>query len=84
MSEYGCLDEAWETLSALLEDSGIPKSVRGKIKHAFDSLNDKSKEVKVRVNQALQDLDEVAEDPNTPSIARTQVWSIVSGLESKA
>jgi len=78
------IDEARSVLEALVMDPTVPKGVKSKIRRAFEALKENGKEAGVRVNQALQDLDEVADDPSTPSLTRMQIWSIVSALEQKA
>tara|TARA_Y100000310_G_C20393081_1_gene673741 strand:+ start:425 stop:673 length:249 start_codon:yes stop_codon:yes gene_type:complete len=78
------IDEAKSILKSLTEDPNVPKGIKVKIKKAVESLNENDKDVGVRVNQALQDLDEVADDPSTPSLTRTQIWNVVSALEQKA
>jgi uncharacterized protein len=77
------LEETIDSLKEILDDPSIPKNVKSKIKQAIDALKEEGKSKEIRVNQALQDLDDVADDPNTPSLTRTQVWNVASSLESK-
>ena len=78
------LQEAASTLSSIVKDPSIPKSIKIKINKAIQALSEGDKEINIRVNEALQDLDDVAEDPNTPSFTRTQIWNVVSSLESNS
>ena len=74
---------ALEVLLLIEQDASVPKNVRTKIKDILTSLQDqtgKSKEVKV--DHALQQLSDIGEDPNLPSYTRTQIWNVVSALES--
>ena len=74
---------AIEVLLLIEQDASVPKNVRTKIKDILTSLQDqtgKSKEVKV--DHALQQLSDIGEDPNLPSYTRTQIWNVVSALES--
>lgn len=71
-----------ELLRQIAEDRTVPKNIRENAQKALDSLNDESNEVSVRVDKAVQLLDESSDDPNIPVYTRTQVWNIVSHLES--
>ena len=72
-----------EVLTVIEQDNSVPKNVRTKIKGAINSLqenNGKSHELKI--DQILQQLDDLSEDPNLPPYTRTQIWNVVSTLES--
>lgn len=75
-----------ETIDLLLQiekDSTVPKNVRSKVKIAISILENQSEqEMDVKINKVLQELEEISEDPNTPIYTRTQIWNIVSSLES--
>ena len=67
-------------LKELLEDSAVPKNVREKIETVIKTLEEDGDE-SLKVNKALNDLDEVADDVNMQPYTRTQIWNIVSMLE---
>jgi len=67
-------------LNELQEDVTVPKNVRIKIEAIIDSLKGDST-LSIKVNKALNDLDEIASDVNLQSYTRTQIWNIVSILE---
>ena len=72
-----------ENLKIIEQDSTVPRNVRSKIKSAITALedpNDSSKSVKK--DRALQELDDLSDDPNLSSYTRTQIWNVVSTLES--
>jgi uncharacterized protein (UPF0147 family) len=71
-----------EELSIILEDDSIPKNVRTRIEAAITSLQDSEVEESLRANKAIQELDNVSEDPNMPSYIRSQLWGIISQLET--
>ena len=71
-----------EELTEILEDTTIPKNVRLKIESAILALQDKEIEESLRANKALQELDDLAENPNIPSYIRPQLWNVVSQLEA--
>lgn len=71
-------------LSIIEEDSSVPKNVRAKVKDAMVSLSEKNgKSSEVKIDQVLQQLDDLSNDPNLPPYTRTQIWNVVSALESK-
>ena len=70
-----------ELLSELENDSTVPRNVKAKISNASKALSD-SIEVSVRVHKALNELDEIADDSNVQPYTRTQIWNIVSILET--
>ena len=69
-----------ESLSLIEQDLSIPKNVSGKVKNAISALEEEGMDNNVKVNKALQELDEIADDPNIPSYVRPQIWNIVSLL----
>jgi uncharacterized protein (UPF0147 family) len=75
------LEPAVEILTQILEDKTVPKNIRENAQESKDSLLNSSEELSVRIDQAVQLLDEISEDPNMPVYTRTQIWSIVSMLE---
>jgi len=68
-------------MDLLLEDTSVPKNIRKAISEAKSKLltND---DLVVRASSAIYSLNEVGEDINMPMHARTQIWSIVSLLET--
>lgn len=72
-----------ETLTELREDASIPKNVKLKIEGIITSLKGSS-DLSIKVDKALNELDEMASDTNMQSYTRTQIWNIVSLLEKSA
>lgn len=69
------------SISELQDDSTVPKNVKEKVQKILETLRDEKAELSMRVDKALQILDDVAEDSNLQSYTRTQIWNIVSMLE---
>ncbi len=65
----------------LVNDSSIPKNIRKSVKDAKDKLSTNDEPV-VRASSAVYALSEVGEDINMPIHARTQIWTILSALET--
>ncbi len=72
-----------ETLTELREDASIPKNVKLKIEGIIVSLKGGT-DLSIKVDKALNALDEIANDTNMQSYTRTQIWNIVSLLEKSA
>jgi uncharacterized protein (UPF0147 family) len=69
-----------EALKEIEADLTVPKNVRSKITEIITSLQEEI-ELSLKVNKALHQLDEIADDMNLHSYARTQIWNIASSLE---
>ncbi|MFH0936264.1 MAG: UPF0147 family protein [Candidatus Woesearchaeota archaeon] len=75
--------EILESLSQIEQDLTVPKNIRSKVKAAMDALQqEKELTLDLRVNKALQELDDLSDNPNIPVYTRTQIWNVVSQLES--
>lgn len=69
-----------EFLEDFKEDNSVPKNVKECIKNIINTLKEDT-DISIKVNKALNDLDEVADDPNLQSYTRMQIWNVVSMLE---
>ncbi len=68
-------------LGELAEDTSIPKNIRKAVTDAKEKVAEAG-DIKVRASTAVYLLDSVSEDINMPMHARTQIWTILSELES--
>lgn len=75
------MDDVVLVLSEVLEDNTVPKNVKIKIQEIIAALKEDT-EVSLRINKALNYLDEISDDNNIQSYTRTQIWNIASLLES--
>ncbi len=73
--------EILDLLSELCNDEDIPRNIRGKIECAINALNCKERDIFMKVDASLQELDDVSENSNLPAFTKTQIYSIVSKLE---
>ena len=83
MKDLEAIQVIVEDLSSIEKDSTIPKNVRLRIKTAIDLLNTNDKNLNLRIDKSIQELGDVADDPNVPPYTKMQIWSVVSQLESK-
>ena len=74
------LQQIIEAVNMLQEDSTVPRNIKEKMKALVTILQDGS-DTSLKVDKALQELDDVADDANLQAFTRTQIWNIVSMLE---
>jgi uncharacterized protein (UPF0147 family) len=70
-------------LKQIAEDRTVPRNIREKVDASIVALQNQKEDIKMRINAAVSNLDEVSNDPNIPMYTRTQVWNIVTALEAK-
>ena len=80
LAEQDLLGDIIETLGDLKEDGVVPKNIKIKVDAIIENLSQES-EISMKVNKALNELDEISDDPNLQAYTRTQIWNIVSMLE---
>ena len=68
-------------LEEVEKDDSVPKNIREKVKNSIEALREENLEMAVKINKALQELDDLSEDPNIPNYTKTQIWNAVSLLE---
>lgn len=75
------LKEIIDLMSSLATDVTVPKNIRKAINDAKIRL-ESNEENNVKVSAAIYMIDSISDDINMPPHARTQIWAIVSALES--
>jgi uncharacterized protein (UPF0147 family) len=69
-------------IQQIANDRTVPRNIRAKCEDSIIILQNMQQEEAIRVNRVVSNMDEVSNDPNIPMYTRTQVWNIVSVLES--
>ena len=69
-------------IQQIANDRTVPRNIRAKCEDSIVILQNMQQEEAIRVNRVVSNMDEVSNDPNIPMYTRTQVWNIVSVLES--
>ena len=69
-------------LTELSGDRKVPRNVRSIITDAIRELKRTDDNITAKVNTTISMLDEVSNDPNIQGYTRTQIWNVVSLLES--
>jgi len=75
------IHSAISALEELKNDNTVPKNIKSKIESIIESLKEE-KEKSIRINKALNELDEISDNNNIQPYTRTQIWNIASLLES--
>lgn len=70
-----------QMIDSVLEDTSVPKNIRKALSDAKGRLNGTEEPI-VKVSAAIYLIEPVSEDVNMPAHARTQIWAIISALES--
>lgn len=76
------VDNITEALKELANDRGLPRNVKAVVENAIKEMHNSKDTVSARINTAISMLDECSNDPNVPGHMRTQLWNVVSMLES--
>lgn len=73
--------EVIEMIDNVGGDTSVPKNIRRALSEAKERLKG-ADELSTRVSAAVYAIEAVSEDINMPMHARTQIWAILSALES--
>ena len=75
------LTEVNELLETLAKDSAISKNIRDIFESICEELKDE-KNISIKIDAALQKVEDLSLDPNLSPYTRTQIWNLTSLLES--
>ncbi|MBD3259356.1 hypothetical protein GF371_01870 [Candidatus Woesearchaeota archaeon] len=75
--------EVVEVLQEVLNDDTVPKNVKARIENAISELQ-RNDDRNIAIHKALNELDELADNTNIEPYTRSQIWNIVSLLESNS
>lgn len=73
--------EIVEFMKEISEDNSFPKNVIQKLNGIMDILNDSS-EISMKVSKAIHELEDIVDDKNLEAYSRTQLYNIISQLET--
>jgi len=82
MAQDADLQEALDEIQNLSHDPFIPKNLKARLQGIIVILRDSSEDRSIRINRALDSLSDLAESSSMPADTRTEVYNIVSMLES--
>jgi len=69
-------------IQQIADDRTVPRNIRTKCEESIKILQNDKEDSAVRINTVISSMDDVSNDPNIPMYTRTQIWNIVSILES--
>ncbi len=71
-----------EILDTIIEEEGVPRNIKRSVTQAKELISEKDeKEVAVKAATAINLLEELVNDPNTPIHVRTLILQAISQLE---
>jgi hypothetical protein len=77
------LEPIVKILTGIIDDRTVPRNIRAAAEEAKKELTEKSNNNwDIRLSSAISTLDEIINDPNMPMYTRTQIWNVVSMLET--
>jgi len=78
------LAAAKELMSAISEDSTVPRNIRAIVADAIAKVSSSQKpsETGVAIGTAIYLLEDISGDINMPSHTRTEIWTVISQLEA--
>ena len=71
-----------EAISDIQQDSTVPKNIKKKLEGVSTMLQTEEGSAAIHINKALDELGEISDDINIQPYTRTQIWNIVSILET--
>lgn len=69
-------------IQQIANDRTVPRNIRTICEESIKILENDKQDFAIRVNTVISSMDDVSNDPNIPMYTRTQIWNIVSLLES--
>ncbi|MBU1199654.1 MAG: UPF0147 family protein [Nanoarchaeota archaeon] len=77
------VEDVIELVSEIIEDQTLPKNIKAKLSQIVAELKEtEDKDVHLKADQCINELEDISSDVNLQPFVRTQIWSIVSMLES--
>jgi len=79
---YEKVQRAITLLQSIVDDTGVPRNIRGAANNAIKMLHNEKLSLGVRAANAISILEEISQDPNMPLHTRVRLWNIISILET--
>jgi uncharacterized protein (UPF0147 family) len=76
------LKELSEYMDEILKDNSVPRNVKKMISEAKQKVDEGKEDLIVRLSSAIYMLDEISSDINMQPYTRTEIWNLISALES--
>ncbi|MDO8642807.1 MAG: UPF0147 family protein [Candidatus Woesearchaeota archaeon] len=82
MTNADDLGQILDAIAELQDDTTVPKNIKTKLQVISTMIKEEKADKRMVINKALDQLGELSEDVNIQAYTRTQLWNIVSMLES--
>ncbi len=76
------VDYAIELMDAILDDNSVPRNIRKATEEARIKISGNESELSVNLSSAIYLMEDISNDINMPAHTRTEIWTIISELES--
>lgn len=76
------IEDVVELMDAVIEDTSVPRNIRKAVDEAKAKILSKGEKKDVGITSALYILEDISNDINMPSHTRTEIWTIITALES--
>lgn len=76
------LSDVLELLEIIVDDPSISKNIRSVLREIKAELENCEGDPAIKIDAALQRIEDLGLDPNLPIYARTQIWNLTSLLEA--
>lgn len=76
----GDINAIADMMGSVSDDNSVPRNIRGAVDEARKTILSATDDV--AISRAIYLLDDVSGDINLPSHARTDIWTIISELET--
>jgi len=77
----GTIDEVQDLLQSLLQDTSLSRNVKEILIEMQEELRNE-RDLGLKINSALQKVEDLSLDPNLSPYVRTQIWNLSTLLES--
>ncbi len=71
-----------ELMEAIIEDTSVPRNIRKAIDEGKEKIKSDDHGIEVGITSAIYIMEDISNDINMPSHTRTEIWTIISELES--
>ncbi len=71
-----------DALNEMKEDNTVPKNVKAKVEKMTECILKGDGDLSLRLNQCVNEFEEISNDVNLQPYTRTQIWNIVALIEA--
>ncbi|HIH09203.1 MAG TPA: hypothetical protein HA254_00880 [Candidatus Diapherotrites archaeon] len=71
-----------ELMDSIMDDTTVPRNIRKATEDARNKITGDSAQLNVNISNAIYLMEDISNDINMPAHTRTEIWTIISELES--